>query len=255
MVFYAQAVKGKSPRKNARGFTLIELLVVIAIISLLVSILLPSLQQAKELARKAACQSNLHSLQLSMSMYLNDSNGQFPFSYYKNPDKDHRIIWTDRLVVGGYVDYGEVFLCPSRPSDKNRNLWKKCVCDDPRPTDVGLYQSFWREPDYGYNAEGIGGLHGPTANVSDVTNPSEILLFLDSIWLNWGVTDTGRGTFFLYDRYKPPSSMEWYYVDPRHLDGCNIAWVDGHVSSIQAPDPDNRYETIFNALAPYWYFK
>ena len=46
--------------RRMRGFTLIELLVVIAIISLLVSILIPSLKRAKELARRAVCASNLH---------------------------------------------------------------------------------------------------------------------------------------------------------------------------------------------------
>ena len=51
-----------------KGFTLIELLVVIAIIALLVSILLPSLTKAKELARRAVCGVNLHSIGLAMAM-------------------------------------------------------------------------------------------------------------------------------------------------------------------------------------------
>jgi len=62
------------------AFTLIELLVVIAIIALLVSILMPALSRAKELARRTGCLSNLHHLALATQMYIGDFN-EFPFSW------------------------------------------------------------------------------------------------------------------------------------------------------------------------------
>jgi len=67
--------------EGGAGFTLIELLVVIAIIALLVSILVPSLQHAKELARRAVCQSNLHSNSLSFAIYVNEYEGYIPIGY------------------------------------------------------------------------------------------------------------------------------------------------------------------------------
>ena len=58
-----------------KAFTLIELLVVIAIIALLVSILLPSLRTARQLAMAAMCSSNLHSIYGAGAMYSADNSG------------------------------------------------------------------------------------------------------------------------------------------------------------------------------------
>lgn len=58
-----------------KGFTLIELLVVVAIIALLVAILVPTVQQAQELARSAVCKSNLHQFGVAGALYSNDNNG------------------------------------------------------------------------------------------------------------------------------------------------------------------------------------
>src|SRR5687767_4948897 len=65
---------------RAGGFTLVELLVVIGIIALLVAILLPSLNKAREQANKAKCLSNLRSLGQAMVLYANDHKDRLPNS-------------------------------------------------------------------------------------------------------------------------------------------------------------------------------
>lgn len=64
--------------RNGGGFTLIELLVVVAIMSLLMSILLPSLSRAREQARTTKCLSNLRHLMITTQLYLNENGDRFP---------------------------------------------------------------------------------------------------------------------------------------------------------------------------------
>ncbi len=65
--------------RRTKGFTLIELLVVIAIIALLVSILLPSLNRARELAKRSVCGSNLKNLGTAHAMYMTGSRDKSPW--------------------------------------------------------------------------------------------------------------------------------------------------------------------------------
>lgn len=76
------AISREKQKRTNQAFTLIELLVVIAIISLLVSILLPSLQKARELACRVVCASNLKNSTLVLLTYAGEQNDIFPNGYY-----------------------------------------------------------------------------------------------------------------------------------------------------------------------------
>lgn len=81
--------RNSNNRNSASGFTLIELLVVIAIIGLLASIVMVSLNSAREKARQAKAKSELKQFQLAVEMYY-DANGVYPCAghYYPGANGD-----------------------------------------------------------------------------------------------------------------------------------------------------------------------
>jgi len=111
--------------KGYAGFTLVELLVVITIISTLAAILFPVFAGAREKARTAVCTSNLRQIGMAMSMYMQDSDGFYPWAkdpfdeystmWDKHPEQKAKVATMGRVqdVLSPYIKAPALWRCPS----------------------------------------------------------------------------------------------------------------------------------------------
>ncbi|NLY02028.1 MAG: type II secretion system protein [Rhodopirellula sp.] len=106
------------------AFTLIELLVVIAILALLVSILMPSLARARDMAKTVVCATNLKAIGTVLASYTNEYNGSYPaYDFYMvylddetgKPITAQPFVWSRHYLNIFSESYGlgrETFYCP-----------------------------------------------------------------------------------------------------------------------------------------------
>ena len=118
-------MRGTSPRRPAaRGFTLVELLVVVGIIGLLVSILLPALNNAREQARRTQCGANLHNVGVAMNIYANENRRKLP----RHAGNGNNWLWdvpfeTRNAIMKAGAERAH-FYCPSGDLQNNDQLWE-----------------------------------------------------------------------------------------------------------------------------------
>ena len=122
--------------KITNGFTLIELLVVISIIALLLSIMMPALNIAREQAKTTVCAVNQRSMGLALRMYEDDNDQKLPpqyipslgevydregkapwysyIAYYPDTHGDQQPVQLGKLHANHLIDDSDLFYCPSQ---------------------------------------------------------------------------------------------------------------------------------------------
>jgi prepilin-type processing-associated H-X9-DG protein len=219
----------RQARVERLAFTVVELLVVVAIVALLLAMLLPGLNQAKQKTRSTICLSNLRQMAIAAHSYVNMHQGYFPVAYYT----EHK----PKLLISYAWDFTTI-------KDWNANatrvvpgvLWEGHTNPEIHqcPSFEGGH-NWLADPftGYNYNTSYIG--HGqceaipaPTRLIA-VRHPNECALFGDGQY-SAGANKLMRAPW----RNPGDAQFSGRYAGTqgyRHLAQTNVAFCDGHAES------------------------
>jgi prepilin-type N-terminal cleavage/methylation domain-containing protein/prepilin-type processing-associated H-X9-DG protein len=219
------------PKHERGGFTLVELLVVISIISMLMSIMLPGLSRARELAKRVVCLNNLRQLTLAWYFYANENEDRLcsPDTYWNDtPGSSYWAADGPALPsnnIGGTktaIERGILWLYTERTPD----LYK-CKSDP-----SGFLRSYSISNTMGgYSHPGV----MPFGSLS-ISSPSRKIVF----------TDAASITKWISGSYRPidvsSTTPRWriansHNITARHSDGCNMSFADHHCKYWKWKDP------------------
>lgn len=239
-----------------RGFTLIELLVVIAIIAILAAILFPVLARAREKARTSSCQNNLKNIATAFKMYTNDWDEKFPAPNGAPHDNQYttgEIPWP--LQLDPYVKNWQIFKCPSYTTyglgyGYNPYLQWSLLGEGRYP--AGCSEADVQDVVRTVLAADVDTAAGDPYIVPPGTLPGIIDQFNPDLItsLTTGISGVNPPPRPIQTGARLAGTIVTGGVpmggapEPRHTDGCNFAFVDGHVKWIK-----NRMQIIFNPNA------